>query len=151
METRPINFKCPKCGYTLDELQRDMQYGQVVMLSTTPNQDMHSNQDYVLGTLALAFRRRRFKADKYGEISIRAARATGTKTEMAKILAGECKSGLFVFEFLDCFIVCSQADIRDALERRIGYEKPNKDGITSAWYIPIDKISHLRICNKGRG
>jgi len=142
---RPTNFKCPKCGYTLTELERNMQYGQVAMLITTPDQDMDGNQDCVLGNLSIALRHRRPKVDKYGEISIRAARASGARTEMAKILAGECKSQLFIFEFLDCFIVCALSDIRHALEQRIGYEKPNNDGATSAWYIPLEKIKHLRM------
>lgn len=127
------------------KLQRDMQYGQLLMLTTSPDQDMKEDKDYVLGALGIAFRRRRCRADRYGELSIRAARATGAKTEMAKILDGDCHAQLFIFEFLDCFIVCPLADIRQVLTQRIGYEKVNNDGVTSAWYFPIKAVKHIRL------
>ena len=127
------------------DVSRDMLYGQVGLITSTPDQDMKSNQDCVVGHLGIAYRKRRFKADKYGEISIRSTRGNGVRTEKAKILAGECASQIFVFEFLDCLVICFQADIRTALEQNIGYEQWNNDHETAAWYIPLKKIRHWRI------
>ena len=135
METRQISSK----------VKTDMHYGQVAMLTTTPDQDIQQNKDYILGSFGIAMRRRRFNADKYGEISIRATRLNGIRTEMAKILAGECKANLYIFEFLDCFIICPLSSIRAALEQNIGHEQINNDGLTSAWYIPFKLIEHWRI------
>ena len=128
------------------KLQEDMIYGQRYMLVTTPDADMKENRDYFLeGGLGIAHRRRRFSVDKYGEISIRYKRASGAKTEYQKILDGECKSQLFVFEFLDAWIICTLTDILNCLKMNKGYAKSNNDGITSAYYINLRDIKHLII------
>lgn len=128
---------------TNSKLQEDMRYGQRVMIVTTPDADMKGNVDCTIGVLNIAYRRRRFKMNKYSEISIRNNRASGAKTERQKILDGECKSQLFIFEFLDGWVVCTYSDVLQALRLDIGYVKPNNDGITSAYYIPFKKIKHL--------
>ena len=140
-ETNLINSK----------LQSDMEYGQRVMIVTTPDADIKNDIDYTIGALNIAYRRRRFKMSKYGEISIRNSRTSGAKTERQKILDGECKSSLFIFEFLDGWVICNIATILHCLKTGQGYVKSNNDGITSAYYIPIKNISCLIICKEGAG
>jgi len=135
MEMKSANFK----------VQEDMNYGQLVMIVSTPDADMKGNQDYIIGQLGITYRRRRFKVGKYNEISIRNSRASGAKTERQKILDGECKSQLFIWEFADVWVICILSDILEALQQDIGYVKENKDGITSAYYISIRKVNHLLI------
>jgi len=122
-----------------------MRYGQRVMIVTTPDADIKYNQDYIIGQLGIAYRRRRFKVGKYNEVSIRNSRASGAKTERQKILDGECKSQLFIWEFADAWVICILSDILEALQQDIGYVKENNGGITSAYYISIRKINHLLI------
>lgn len=130
---------------TNSKLQADMDYGQRVMIVVTPDADMKENKDYIIGNLGIAYRRRRFKSTRYGEISIRNSRASGAKTEKQKILDGECKAKLFIWEFEDVWVICTLDDVAAALKSNVGYGKLNNDGITSAYYIPISKIQHLVI------
>ncbi len=138
METKPINSKVAK----------DMVYGQRVMITTTPDADMKENQDYIIGSLGIAYRRRKFKLSRWNEVSIRYLRASGMKTEYQKILDGECKAQLFVWEFLDAWVVSTLADVFDCLSRKVGYSKTNNDGVTSAYYININNIKHFVIPKK---
>lgn len=139
METKTLN----------SEVQRDMAFGQRMMLVTTPDADIKENKDYILaGGLGIAYRRRRFPLGKYGEISIRNSRISGAKTEKQKILDGECKSQLFIWEFTDGWIVCKLSDVLEALLLDAGHMRYNNDGETSAYYIAFSKIKHLRIENE---
>ena len=134
---------------TNSKLQEDMNYGQPMMIVITPDADMKENKDYIIGDLGIAYRRRRFKVNKYGEISIRNSRSSGTKTERQKMLDGECKSKIFVFEFLDAWIICTFTDIYDCLRMNKGYAKSNNDGTTSAYYIKLKDIKHFLIWKQG--
>jgi hypothetical protein len=140
MVTKPPNSK----------VQQDMTFGQRAMIVTTPDADMKENKDYMIGDLGIAWRHRRFKVAKYSEISIRYKRASGAKTEYQKILDGECKSQLFVFEFVNAWVICSYWAILKALKEDAGYVQPNHDGITSAYYISLDNIPHLLFMKPGR-
>lgn len=127
------------------EVARDMAFGQLLMITSTPDADMKQDVDYTIGTLNISYRRRKPSIKKYGEISIRNDRVSGAKTQRQKILDGECKSPLFVFEFPDAWVVCTRADILVCLRADKGYVKANNDGQTSAYYISIEKIAHLLI------
>jgi len=129
-----------------------MDYGQLVMFVTTPDDDNKRNIDCFVGPkplagLPIAYRVRRKRLGKYHELSIRASRATGSETEMSKILTGKSKARLFIFEFIDCWVVTTAEDIllclRDPEKHYI--HKPNNDGRTQACYINIDNIRHLTI------
>ena len=140
MEMRQINSK----------LEEDMRFGQRMMLVSTPDADMKENKDYILeGGLGIAYRHRRFSVGKYGEISIRYQRKSGAKTEYQKILDGECKSHLFIWEFTDSWVICNLSNILDCLKLGVGYVKENNDGITSAYYINISQIRHWLIKKGG--
>ena len=130
---------------TSSKLTNDMAYGQVQMIVTTPDADMKENVDYLLGKLGIAYRRRRFRINTYREISIRNSRKSGAKTERQKILDGECKSLLFIWEFSDAYVVCTLSDIFRALRDNVGYVQDNDDGTTSAYYIPLNKLPHIQL------
>lgn len=132
-----------------DLVDRDMAYGQPVMFTTTPDDDMKGNTDLFINNLRVAYRKRRFPLSKYGEISIRANRASGAETEMSKILNGTAKASLYIFEFTDCWVFCKVEDILACLKNpQKHYIKPNNDAITSACYIKVNDISHLTIWKK---
>ncbi len=120
-----------------------MNFGQRAMIVTTPDADMKENKDFMIGGLGIAWRHRRFKVSKYSEISIRYRRTSGAKTEYQKILDGESKSHLFVFEFQDAWVICSYPAVLKALRESKGYEQKNNDGVTSAYYISLEDIPHL--------
>lgn len=127
-------------------LDRDMAFGQRMMLVTTPDADVKEDRDFILESgFSIAYRRRRFPLDRYGEVSIRNSRASGAKTERQKLLDGECKAHLFVWEFTDGWIVCQTSDVLEALRANAGYVQQNNDGVTSAYYIPFRNIPHWRI------
>jgi len=129
-----------------------MAYGQPMMFITTPDDDMKGNTDLFIDNLRVAYRKRRFTVKTYGEISIRANRKSGAETEMSKILSGKAKARLYIFEFLDCWILCNVEDILACLKNpEKHYIKHNNDGITSACYIKIEYIPHLTLNKKEFG
>lgn len=131
---------------TNSKIAQDMAYGQRVMIITTPDADMKENTDLSYGGFCIAWRRRKPMVTKYGELSIRYERRNGIKTEFQKILDGESKAHLFVFEFPDAWVMCSGITILKALQDDIGYVGEwNHDGTTRAYYIPINKIAHVMI------
>ncbi len=124
----------------------DIRYGQSAMIVTTPDADVKSNIDYFIGGFGVAWRKRRIKLSRYKQISIRYARVSGNPTEITKILKDESKSQLYVFEFLDYYVVCKMVDIRKCLEQKKYQIVDNHDneGIM-ACYINIADIKHLLI------
>lgn len=138
METRKTNS--PK-------VNRDLQYGQSIMLVTTPDQDVKQDKDYVIGNFGIAWRKRRLKMAKYGQLSIRYSRISGNPTEFAKIISGQCRAQLYIFEFLDCYVVCKVSGIKSCLERKETYQivdNHDTEG-TMACYINVKDIPHLLI------
>jgi len=129
------------------KIERDIQYGQSIMLVTTPDQDVKQDKDYVIGDFGIAWRKRRRKLTKWGQISIRHSRRSGNPTEFAKILSGQCQSQLYIFEFPDAYVVCKLSDIKACLETKDKYEiVDNHDAEgTKACYINVKDISHLLI------
>jgi len=115
------------------------------MITTTLSDDMKRNIDCWLRQLPVAYRTRRCTVGRWNEISIRNQRNNGAKTERQKILDGECGARLFVFDFTDAWVLCGYAEIVKALHDNAGYEKPNHDGQTSAYYIGIENIRHILI------
>ena len=129
-----------------DLVERDMAYGQAMMFVTTPDDDMKGNIDYVIGNLRIAYRRRRYKLNRWGELSIRAWRKSGAETEMSKIITGKAKAKLYIWEFLDCWVIATVEDVTRCLRNQNKhYTKLNVDGITKACYIKIHDINHLLI------
>lgn len=122
-----------------------MAFGQRVMLTSTPDDDMKYNIDYVIGELTVAYRRRRISVKKYEQISIRNRRFSGAKTEAQKILAGECRALLYVFEFLDAWVICKVSDLAELLKGRGGEIVQNQDNTTEAVYLNIKDLPHLFI------
>ena len=129
-----------------------MAFGQITMLTTTPDADAKGNVDCFVGTgkrlLPIAYRRRRLGLARFGEISIRHDRkVTRAKTEYQKMLDGECKAVLYVYDFLDCWVLVPTSEILRALKSGIGHAEANHDGMTDAYYIHVSKITHWKIPN----
>lgn len=129
------------------DFRKDQDYGQQpMMFTTTPDLDQKNNIDCVLGSLKIALRRRRISIKRYGELSIRYKRTlTGTKTELAKILDGDNKADLYIFEFTDCWVLCTLQEIKRILEENKYHVVQNNDMITQAAYINIKDIKNLLI------
>lgn len=129
------------------KVSQDILYGQSVMLVTTPDQDVKEGKDYVIGNFGIAWRKRRVRLSKWGQVSIRHSRISGNPTEFTKIITGQCRSQLYIFEFLDCYVVCKMASIKSCLEQRNKCQLvPNYDaGGTMACYINVGDIPHLLI------
>ena len=125
---------------------RDIEYGQSVMLVTTPDQDVKQDKDYIIGNFGIAWRKRRLKLTKYGQVSIRYSRISGNPTEFTKILNGQCKAQLYIFEFLDYYVACKVSDIKSCLEKAEYQIKDNhdKEG-TKACYINVKNLPHSLI------
>lgn len=135
------------------DLQRDMAFGQVALITATPDEDMKENTDYVIGSLRIAYRKRRISVKRYGQISIRESRLSGTQTEREKILKGTSRAHLYVFEYPDAYIICRLADIKKLLQQGKTEVVNNHDGLTRAEYINISDLPHLIIerLNNGHG
>ena len=117
-----------------------------MMFVTTPDDDMKGNKDYSIGCLGIAYRKRRFTLNRWGELSIRARRASGAETEMSKILTGKARALIYIWEFLDCWVIATAKDVEACLEDEAKhYIKQNNDGITSACYIKATSIPHLTV------
>lgn len=136
METRQTN----------SPVKRDLEYGQSVMLVTTPDQDVKQDKDYIIGNFGIAWRKRRLNLSKYNQVSIRYSRVSGKPTEFSKIINGEAKAQLYIFEFLDYYIVCRMTDVADCL-RQGKYKKVDNHDTegTAACYINTSDIAHLII------
>lgn len=128
------------------KVEEDIRYGQSVMLVTTPDDDVKHNKDYSIGGFGIAWRKRRVSLKKWQQVSIRYQRTSGNPTEFQKILAGQCKSQLYIFEFLDCYVVCKLSDIALCLRQKEKHEIiPNPDGKTKGCYIKVKDIPHFLI------
>lgn len=130
----------------MNNYQVNAKYGQPLMIITTPDDDIKGNTDLFINDLRVACRKRRFTSVYYGELSIRASVASGAETEMSKIINGKAKAQLYIFEFKDCWIICTVKGILNcllSLEKH--YIKPNNDGVTSACYIKIADVPHFKI------
>lgn len=131
------------------QIERDIAFGQRVMITTTPDADYKENTDYFIGVLRIAHRRRRISIHTYNQISIRSQRISGAKTEKEKILTGESRAHLYIFEFTDGFCICTLAAIKYCLVLERYEMKVNHDGETSAVYIKLKDIPHLFIPKDG--
>jgi hypothetical protein len=126
------------------DVLRDMVFGQLHMITTVPDADMKHDVDCDINGFRVAWRTRRVSVQKYGELSIRYERRNGVKTEYRKLMDGDAKPHLFVFDFLDAFVMASGKSILAALIKDVGYIGDwNKDGKTRAYYIPLEKVPHV--------
>ena len=143
-------MKCPKCDYEIriDDLVR---YGQPMMITSTPNQDIKHGRDYNIGSLGIAHRWRSIPVGKYRQISIRAKVADGRfLCEIDKISTGKFEAELYIFEFTDAWVICKTEDIRDWLKMNEPEIHFNNDrDKTSGAYIPIGELPHIAISRAG--
>ena len=123
------------------EVLRDIEYGQLAMLITTPDDDVKGNIDIIISNLRVAWRKRRVNLSKWYQVSIRDSRKSGTRTEKDKILAGECKSLLYIFEFLDCWVLCRLSDILERLKEKQYEIVPVLFAFGGKYFYPLIRLS----------
>ncbi len=142
-------MKCPKCGHEIktDDMVR---FGQPMMITSTPDQDIRQGKDYAIGKLGIAHRWRSISVNKYKQISIRAKVGDGRfACEIDKLKSGEFEASLYIFEFLDAWVIYKCEDIKKWLEKNKPEIHPNNDrDMTSGAYIPIGSIPHLLILKR---
>ena len=143
-------MKCPKCNYEIrtDDL---VHYGQPMMITSTPDQDIKHGRDYNIGSLGIAHRWRSISVGKYRQISIRAKVADGRfLCEIDKISTGKFEAALYIFEFTDAWVICKTQDIRDWLMANKPEVRSNHDrSMTSGAYIPFSELPHIAISKAG--
>lgn len=126
------------------EFKRDFAFGEVDFIKPASEDDMKHGIDAWVGGIPFAWRKRRISLRQYGEISIRYSRATGSKTEYDKLLDGSFKALIYIFQFTDEVVICLTADIIRCLKEKKYSQKFNNDSSTSAIYISLKDIKHLR-------
>lgn len=120
-------------------------YGFAIVTSSepTPAQDCRQGIDLWLGTVPVAYRRRRFPVNRFWDVALRHGRNSGRKTETAKILDGSCRAELYCFEFMDAWVLCRVVDIRDHIRRGYYAVRESPDGEMAT--IALDSLPHLLI------
>lgn len=131
METKQTNF------------DKDFAFGEVAIAKPASGEDMLEGIDVWVGGIPFAWRRYRVSVRQYGEISIRYSRLSGAKTEYDKLLDGDFKAQIYLFQFTDACVICRTADIIACLKEKRYILKYNKDKTTSAVYVNLDAIKHL--------
>jgi hypothetical protein len=127
------------------DFNRDFAFGEVAFVKPASEEDMKQGIDAWLGGISFAWRRRRISVLKYGEISVRHSRVSGTKTERDKLLDGSFKAVVYFFQFTDAVIVCRVSDVVGILQRQQYTVQGNPDGATTGCYIKLTDIPHLKI------
>lgn len=129
-----------------NKFDEDYEFGDVSALDATEEEDNMFGIDKWFGSLPVAHRRYRANLDDYNrQISIRYWRSSGVPTEYHKILNGELQSLIYIYEFVDAFVICKMRDIKKKLERKEFHIAYNTDGTTAGAYLTLDKISHFII------
>jgi len=127
------------------QFTKDFAYGDVTLTKPATQEDMKQGIDAWVGGIAFAWRKRRIPLQQYRQISIRAARASGVRTEYDKLLDGSCKAKVYIFQFIDSVVICRVEDIVGCLKHGNYQKRNNPDYETSVIYLDIDDIPHLEI------
>lgn len=130
---------------SMSDKQKDSEFGQVKLTESTNDEDQHEGIDIWLSRIPFAWRKRRIHSSEHGQISIRYARRSGAKTEFRKLLDGDIKALVYIFEFTDCAIICRVCDIIECLCKGRYEIQYNKDSITAACYINLADLLHLKV------
>lgn len=125
------------------KFKKDYEFSWIDIFRASNEEDKKEAIDVWLGNVPTAYRKRRINCP--GDITIRHWRLSGARTEHIKILEGECKARLFIFDFLDCLVFVSLESIKKALINHLFYVKPNKDKKTSLAVINLKNLEYLKI------
>ena len=127
------------------QFENDFAHSDVVCRKATYEEDVHQGIDIWLNDIPFAWRKRRISVTDHKQISIRASRSSGSKTEYQKLLDGDCKAMFYVFEFTDAIVICRVLDIVKCLRNEQFETQENPDGETSAMYIGLRDVKHLLV------
>lgn len=123
--------------------EEDFRFGRIESRNSTDPEDEKEGIDGWMGNMPVATRKFRFKLDTFRQISIRKRRLY--KSEYDKILSGEYKPVLYLYEYVDAYVICRVEDIANLLKTKLFVERPNKDGATSGCYIDLGLLPNLVI------
>ncbi len=126
-----------------EELKRDLAFGHIIFSNSTIDEDTKKGIDGHIGEMKIATRKYRIPLAKYNAISIRKRRYS--KSEFDKMLNGEYEPVLYIFEYIDFYVICRVQDIVTCLKNNLYIEKLNKDNVTSGCYIEICLLPTLVI------
>lgn len=126
-----------------DDFERDFRFGKLEFHNATNEEDRKEGIDGWIGIMPVATRKFRKSISAFGQISIR--RRKLFKSEYEKILSGEFKPILYIFEWPDAYAIYRVVDIKACLEMEIFKYKANPGGLTGGCYINFDELPHLLI------
>ncbi len=127
----------------VEEFKRDFAFGYLVFKNSTDSEDKKEGIDGWIGDIPVATRKFRTSINEYQCISIR--KRLFFRSEYDKIIAGEFKPAMYIYEYNDAYLLCKVSDILNCLEHDLYKEKPNKDGHSAGLYIQIGLLPHLVI------
>ncbi len=127
----------------MNTFKDDYDFGFLSFYNSTDDEDRKQGIDGWIGEIPVATRKFRVSIKVYGDISIR--RRINNKSEYEKIVNGEYKPVLYIFEYTDAYLICRIVDIAQCLLDLDYIEIPNKDNATSGLYIDIERLPHLII------
>ncbi len=104
-------------------------------------EDINYGIDFWLCGIPIAYRKRRRTFP--GDVSIRYRINTGSRTEYIKILEGDFKAKLFIYEFTDKVIFVDVRSIFEALKLHRFKIIPNFDKKTEGAYIELTHLNYL--------
>lgn len=130
------------------QFQVDYEYSKVSFRRPTDKEDMKWGIDGWVNGIPFFWRKRRIPITKYQQISIRAERTSGAKTDYQKFIDGSIRAEVCIFEFTDAVILCLPEDIITCLRKKQYECHANPNGTTSAIYIKLDDIPHLFLKRK---
>lgn len=142
----PIDVRdryCGNCHIFHERKKEDYEFSWLKIFKSAEKEDKENGIDLWLSNVPTAYRKRRINCP--GDITIRHKRVSGAKTEHIKILEGECKAMLYIFDFLDCLIFVPIESIKRALMNHAFSVIPNKDQKTSLAVINLNDLKYLKI------
>lgn len=126
-------------------LKEDLEFGEVGLIESTFDEDAKRGIDIWVGNLPVAWRKRRIPLTDWNDITIRYSRPSGIPTEYEKMLNGECGALLYVYEYIDAFVICCVSDIIQCLRNgKYKIQPPSKEK-TRSCSITLNDINYLLI------
>jgi len=113
-------------------------------------EDVENGIDGWIGSLPFAHRVRNISLSKYGEVSIRYSLPSGYDTEYHKLLNGQFKAKLYVFEFTDAYIFCCADELSRCLNNKMFTVQRNPDG-SEGCYIKLGILKNYLKADKEGG
>lgn len=129
--------------------EADYKFGKFEFHNSTNPEDRKEGIDGWIGNMPAATRKFRCNLNTFRQISIR--KRKWHKSEFDKILNGEYKPVLYLYEYIDAYVICKVEDIANCLKTKLFTERPNKDNSTIGCYIDLGLLPSLVILKPNKG